>query len=94
MNILNSNYKLLRGGPKLNMELLKSINQDINEILTSYTFEFNTPEIRAEIVIKVEEVLYQKYRNEMVYEGQRCTEFVNFIDDMVNKLNTKIFGEI
>lgn len=94
MGILNSNYKLLRGGPKLNMELLKSINQDINEILISYNLEFNTPEVRVEIVSKVEEILYKKYHDEVLYEGKKSQLFVNFFDDMVNKLNTKIFGEI
>jgi hypothetical protein len=90
MDLLSDQYKLLRGGPKTNMELLKSINQDINDILSKYQFELNTMEIRDRIGDEINEMIDTKYRQQLYHE-QYDRNFGLMFDEMIGRVNELIF---
>lgn len=88
---MDTSFKLLRGFGEVNFELLKEINQSINQILSSYVFEFNTPQVRAEITEKITKLIQSRYQ-EIMDAGVQSQVFVEFFNEMVYKTNQKIFG--
>jgi hypothetical protein len=87
---MDISFKLLRGYGKINFDLLKEINQSINQILSSYVFEFNTPEVRAEITGKIMKLIRTKHQ-EIMDAGVQSKIFVKFFNEMIDKTNERIF---
>lgn len=87
---MDTSYKLLRGFGKVNFELLKEINQSINQILSSYVFELNTPEVRAEITGKITKLIQSRHQ-EIMDAGVQSKIFVKFFNEMIDKTNERIF---
>lgn len=88
---MDTSFKLLRGFGEVNFELLKEINQSINQILSSYVFEFNTPQVRVEITGKITKLIQSRHQ-EIMDAGVQSQVFVEFFNEMVDKTNQKIFG--